>query len=334
MKQNNNRNKNLLLAISKEELVDKIIELDEKLEQKMNEFEKRINEKDALIRDLKDQLKKQKEQLNRNSKNSSKPPSTDQYEKKCKPKSEREKSGKKTGGQPGHQGQTLEATDNPDLIKNYDVIECISCKHDLSDIQTTEYIRRQEIDIPPVKPTVTEHRMAAKTCPECKTKNIAKGPEGLTQSVQYGPRINAFSAYFHYEQFIPLQRIQDMCSDIFSLKISQGSLVNMHEKMHDQLANSESNIRAQLLEEEVIHFDETSMYINGKTQWLHSASTASTTVYSIHAKRGCEAMDAMNILPQYQGNAVHDHWQPYFTYAMIQHVLCNAHHIRELRGHI
>jgi transposase/uncharacterized coiled-coil protein SlyX len=334
MKLEMKQKRNLLLANEKEQLVDKILELEndqEHLNKKIHELEKTLDKKDTTISELQEKLKKYKEQLNRNSKNSSKPPSTDGF-KKCKPTSERTKSEKKSGGQPGHEGVTLQAVENPDEIKTYAVDQCDACDADLSKVQVTGYIERQEVDIPPVKPIVTEHRMEIKTCPTCKTKNTAKCPEYLTQAIQYGPRIESLVAYLSHAQFIPLKRIQELCNDIFSLPISQGTLVNMHRNMYEQLEETEKAIKANLINSQTCSLDETSQRNMGKTQWLHSASTETDTFYFAHAKRGIEAMNAMGILPHYKGTAVHDHWKPYFTYKNVVHALCNAHHLRELRS--
>jgi transposase len=72
-------------------------------------------------------------------------------------------------------------------------------------VQASTYINKQECDIPIIKPVVTEHRMALKTCPSCKFLNTAKAPNGLTKAIQYGTNIKASISYLHYEQFIPIE---------------------------------------------------------------------------------------------------------------------------------
>ena len=187
-------------------------------------------------RALRERIAELERRLARNSSNSNNPPSTDRFVKKSKPKSERIISGKKPGGQPGHKGTTLRPTDNPDETKYYDVMQCESCECDISATKPIGFVARQECDIPPIQPRIIEHRMISKQCSNCKKKTTAQGPKELTQPIQYGSRIKAFAGYFHYYQLLPVKRSQEMFSDLFSLSISQGTLVNMYEKLYIQLA--------------------------------------------------------------------------------------------------
>ena len=79
----------------------------------------------------------------------------------------------------------------------------------------------------------------------------------------------------------------------------------------------------------VNHADETGINIQGNRHWLHCLSNPQWTHYYPHKKRGKEAMDEANILPQFKGILCHDHWKPYYQYTVL-HALCNAHHLREL----
>ena len=79
----------------------------------------------------------------------------------------------------------------------------------------------------------------------------------------------------------------------------------------------------------VAHFDESGLRLSGKLNWLHVAAPDTAVYYTVHPKRGQEAMDAAGLLSRFQGHAVHDHWQPYQAYTQCSHSLCNAHHLWE-----
>jgi transposase len=213
-----------------------------------------------------------------------------------------------------------------------DVLQCHSCKTDLSEVQPSQLICRQELDIPPGKPEITENQMASKICPNCKSTTTAQGPENLTQPIQFGVNIIALVTYLNQGQLVPLNRVQEMLMEMFSIPISEGTLVNMIKKAYTQLEDTELQLHKDLLEGPVSHTDETSIYVNGETWWWHVFSNAVTTCFFVHRKRGKEAMDAFGLLGKYIGTVIHDHFSPYFLYLNIRHALCNAHHIRELRS--
>ena len=105
---------------------------------------------------------------------------------------------------------------------------------------------------------------------------------------------------------------------------------SIDERLFWQLESFESSLKSYLLASRVLHFDETGMRCEKKLRWVHVASSQLATLYTIHAKRGQEAMDEADILPRFQGIGIHDHWFPYFAYEQITHGLCNVHHLREL----
>lgn len=279
------------------------------------------------VETLSARVKELENRLGKNSHNSSKPPSTDAFR---KPVTLRPKSERKPGGQTGHKGYTLKITEQPDHTVFHDPTACSDCGQELAQVEgivTTE--RRQVTDLPPLALEVTEHRVRQKTCPCCGHRNTASFPETVPNSVQYGPRISALSVYLNTYQLLPYARITDMYQDLFGASISPGTLENAQQTASSRLEPIITFLKKQLKQADLIHCDESGMRIGAKLHWLHSVGTRLFTLYHWHAKRGKEGMDAMDVLPDYQGRAVHDCWKPYFLYACV-HVLCVAHLLREL----
>ncbi len=170
------------------------------------ENQKIIEQQTERIRKLEERIKSLEVILNKNSRNSSKPPSTDDLaHKKPMPKSQRIKSGKKAGGQEGHVGTTQTMVSNPDETEIYTVKRCKNCGKNLEDEKAKDHERRQVFDIPPVTIKVKEHRAEIKIC-TCGCINTADFPEDVKYPVQYGPRLAGLAVYLHDYQLIPYDR--------------------------------------------------------------------------------------------------------------------------------
>ena len=284
------------------------------LESRVQQLETRVHELEA--------------RLSKDSSNSSKPPSSDGL--KRKPKSLRGQSDKKPGGQKGHAGKGLARVNNPDVIITHTPSTCTGCGSSLNEVQGFYAEQRQVFDIPQPKINVTEHRVEEKKCPCCGEISRASFPENIKGPVQYGDRIRALIAYFLHEHFIPVDRVCEIFEDIFGVALSPGTCANVDEQLFANLEVFEAGLKTHLLATRVLHFDETGMRCEKKLHWVHVASSQKATLYTMHAKRGQEAMDAAGILPRFQQIAIHDHWFPYFAYEQLKHGLCNAHHLREL----
>lgn len=294
---------------------------------------KRISELESIIELQKEHINSLEERLALDSHNSNKPPSTDAFGKAGKDKEasrggKKKGSGRKVGGQKGHSGTTLRMVDNPDEIIPHRVVECEYCGCSLEHTEAIDHERRQVFDLPPKKYIVIEHQGEVKECPRCGEINRAEFPEDLKSPVQYGARAKAAAVYLTNYQLLPYERTGELFEDLYSLPICQATLVNTNYACADLLEEEEKARKEELIKSPIVHFDESGFKVEGNRQWLHSAGTEKLTFYGFHRRRGKVAMDEINILPRFQGRAIHDHWKAYFNYPC-KHGLCNAHHLRE-----
>jgi len=267
--------------------------------------------------------------LAQNSSNSSRPPGSDVNKPKPNPKSGRKKSGKKSGGQPGHPGETLKQVDKPTRSEKCPLPDSCDCGRKLSEAKVIDTEKRQVFDLPEPTPLeVTEYVADTVRC-KCGRVHKAEFPEGVTQPAQYGPRVEATVTYFNQHQVVPYKRTQQLFEDLFGVHLSQGTIKNILHRAHLKLQDFQRRMTALLINQKVVHFDESGMRVLKKLHWLHVASTDKHSLFHIDEKRGDPAMIRMGILPHFTGRAVHDHWASYFKYDC-DHSLCNAHHVREL----
>lgn len=282
-----------------------------------------------MLGKLAERIQRLEDQTAKNSGNSSKPPSSDGFKKK--PKSLRHKSGRKSGGQPGHPGQTLKAVTTPDHVQIHRVKRCRHCQANLEAVEVQACERRQVFDVPPVKVEVTEHQAEIKACPECQRLTVGEFPVGVSQPVQYGERIKAQMVYFHQYHFVPLERTAEIVEDLYGQAVSEGTIVEACHETAQKVEPIYQLTKAELTQTtDTGHFDETGVRIEGKLWWLHVACTSLLTYYAPHRKRGSEALDAIGIFPKFKGKAMHDNYCSYFQYEDVVNSLCNAHHLRDL----
>jgi len=307
-----------LEKLDKETLISIILTL----QQQVHELQKTVAAQAAEIQKLRDQLAK-------NSRNSGKPPSSDGL-KKPRTRNLRKKTGRRSGGQKGHKGQSLEMVEQPDYVRTHQAIQCPDCVTDLRLVEPCEVERRQVFDIPPVRVEVTEHQAEIKVCPRCGKWVKSDFPAGVTQPVQYGPRLKAQVSYLNNYQLIPWARTCELLGDFYGHTPAEALVLASNAAVVDGIEPSLDATWRQLVASDVVHFDESGLRVEGHLNWLHVASTHYLTYYGVHPKRGREGMKALGILPAFEGWAVHDCWQSYFAFDHCLHAVCNAHILRDL----
>lgn len=277
---------------------------------------------------LKRRIEALERQLKQNSQNSHKPPSSDGYRKPA-PKSQRKRSGRRSGGQAGHTGTTLAMSDTPDHVTDYWPERCGQCQRELGHTHASGCERRQVHDMPPVQIEVTEHRAMQVCCAQCGAVTQAVFPAQVQPGVQYGHGVAALAIYAHTYQLLPLERTAELMRDLAGRMVSEGTLVNLLASCAERVAPIEQQIKQAIILAPVAHFDETGLRVCGQLNWLHVASTDRLTYYAVDAKRGTLAHERIGILPHFTGVAIHDAYASYLQRDG-PHGLCNAHLVREL----
>ena len=271
-------------------------------------------------------------QLRQTPRNSSRPPSSEGLDKPPpRPRALRKKSGRKPGGQDGHEGTTLAQVARPDREERHEPGCCGRCGAGLAGRPVTGVDRRQVFDLPEVTATVTEHQLIEREC-GCGHRTKGTAPQGAEAPVQYGPRVAAIIVYLYIGQFLSKERTAQALAELFGIPLSPATVAGVTARAAGRLGGFLQHARDQIAASGVAGFDETGFRVDGRLHWVHCARTGTYTLLMVHPRRGTEAMEAMGILPGFAGVAVHDAWASYDTYTAPDHQLCCAHALRELQA--
>lgn len=288
----------------------------------------------AIIMHLLAENEDLRRRLGLNSENSSKPPSSDGLSKKPAPKSLRGKSKRKSGGQKGHRGSTLQRTRTPDVVVEQAAADhCPHCGTDLGDVAVTATTAHQVVDIE-LGAMVTELRTPVKRCPKCRAKVRPRPPDGFDRPVQYGRQVRALAVILAVHHCMPLARVAEFLACLLGTPVSAGSVENWIKAAHIDMESAEREIREQIRAADTVHLDETGLRVEGRLHWIHVACTQALTLLSAHERRGREGLDALGVLDGRARTMVHDAFAPYFRFDGARHALCNAHLLRELEGFV
>jgi transposase len=276
-------------------------------------------------------IKQLEGQAGKDSHTSSQPPSSDGFKQPVrKTTSLREKSGKKSGGQPGHRGNTLRMVEQADQRVLLTPAQCQHCQQDLAQVRVCRRERGQVFELPSLALQVTEYQVEVKACPCCQAETRAQLPDGVTVAcAQDGPNVKTLAVYLAWVHLLPLARVCQILADLFGTTCSQASVLAACQQSATSLLPVLQRIKTALQSSQVIHNDETGLRVNHKRWWLHVAATCWFTLYLAHPKRGKDATEAMGSLPSFRGISVHDSLICYLHYQCL-HAWCVVHYLREL----
>lgn len=318
--------------MTKDEMIEHLLMQVNTLTANLNSLQHSFDAQTQLIAQLNQTIHELKEQLNKNSKNSSKPPSSDGF-KKPAPKSLRKPSGKKAGGQNGHPGTHLAIITAPDETVKHMPSACEGCPHYKMCKGTACIAEKRHVIDAVVTVNVTEHQ--ALEIPICMMHGgTCKGefPSDIKASVQYGENLQALSVALNTVGAVSIKRTHEILSGVFNIPIATGTISNMVKRCADSLSNTVNTIRQKMTESALGHFDETGTRVDKKLWWVHNASNSEYTYLGISPIRGFKGMEQCGVLTEFNGIAMHDCWASYWNYPDITHAVCCAHLLRELTG--
>src|ERR687894_388213 len=219
------------------------------------------------------------------SRTSSKPPSTDRKEQR-----ERSKPG---GAKPGHEGHSRIISDTPDEVVEHRPGRCSCCGATLmADLAAETVSIHEQVELPEVKPLVTQHRRLAVCCPTCGTRVVAPVPEAA-RGTPFGPRLHAVATYLKTFQALSYERLQSALSDLFGLTLSQGGLVNLLRRAQGRFAEGQARAVSSLRQAAVVASDETGVRIEGSNAYHWVFHSPHAVVHQAAATRGACVVRAM-----------------------------------------
>ena len=286
----------------------------------------------SRFQDLEVEVAKLREQVNRNSGNSSQPPSSDGPG-VVKGKNEKKGSGRKRGGQPGHPGNQRKLVAVEELKAAYNIKphNCRHCGENLMGEDAQPY-RHQVAEIPPVKIEVTEYRLHTLTCECCGTKTRAKLPEGVPQG-GFGPRFQAQVSILSGKYHLSKRETVGILDDFYGVDLGLGSVPKLEKRTSAAIAPAVEEARVYVRTQPNAHQDETGWREGSKKAWLWVLATKQVSVFLIDLRRSAEVAKAM-LGVDFKGILTTDRWSAYNWLDNRYRQLCWAHLRRDFQAFV
>jgi len=219
---------------------------------------------------------------------------------------------------------------HPNATRKLDVVadHCQHCQADVSNVPQEAVHVYDRIEIPEIKPDVTQVRLHGGDCPCCHRRFTAEPPQGLEPGSPFGPNLRAFVIYLRFTHAISFERLSRLMSDLVGLEISEGALVNMLKASQPAFAGQTSQIRARLLSSTALQSDETSVRVGKRTWWAWVFHHKEDCYLVIRPSRG------KDVVKEFLGDVRPDFWvsdrlAAQMGWAKIDQQVCLAHLIRE-----
>jgi len=279
---------------------------------------------------LKKRIQELEEKLRTNSQNSSKPPSQDPFRRQKKKRKKKSIDPKSIiNPKVGRVGKTRTPVTPDQLDKVYDCPperKCCSCGGDVS-IHPHHFRRKQQFELPEIKPIITEYRLFRGKCLSCDQIHYGSLPEGVPPGL-LGPRALTFAAEMIGKYHLSRRELKLFLEKSFSIPLSLGSLSHCEELMVEVLKDAVEEAKQYIRGQDVVHMDETGHKESGKKQWMWVAVTQWVTVFSIHVSRG--SVVAKELLGEcFAGILVSDRYSAYTWLDPYRRQFCWAHLIRD-----
>jgi transposase len=293
--------------------VGELVEANQRLEARVAELERR---------------------LNRSSRNSSLPPSQDPPS--VPPRSRRPGSGRKRGGQPGHEGRYRRVLppERVDEVVEHWPERCRSCAHIFAERELVDVSapwRHQVSELPPTAVTVTEHRLHGVCCPECATRTRAELPRELPRSA-FGPRLQAAVVTLAVRNRVSRRDTTELARELFGAELATGTVDAIVHRAGEALAGPYTRLEQRIKSAAVVNIDETGWKTAGGNRTLWGALSSQTAVFRIAAGRhGFEARTLLG--ERFAGIVCSDRWRGYDYLEPTQRQLCWAHLARDFTAH-
>ena len=246
-------------------------------------LEARIVIFEAMVHTLQEQVRTLQEQLNQTSRNSSRPPSSDPPQ---SPRPRRPRGQRRRGGQPGHPGNTrhLVPVEEVDEVVVLKPEQCQGCHAPLAGEDASPF-RHQVIEIPPIKPVITEYQWHQLVCSACGATTRAPWPAGVPSGT-YGPRVHATVALCTGSYRLSKRTTGQVLDNLFGVPMSVGTISQSEKATTEVVAEPVEEARTYVHAQRVAHLDETSWRQGDQRAWLWVAVTSLVTVFLIRMSRG------------------------------------------------